>query len=499
VFYGSSDDQGRFYLSTDSDPANKKQIGLEPEWNDNRDWVTLDRRNADNPQNRSDKWVGTEWPGGHTISLVGGQKYYTEFRFYEGGGGDNGAMTFKLASETDPADQAPTRLTGTNIVWYLNVGEAPPVLVTISGGTNYNKGSRVEMSVNAIGKAPLTYQWYRNKLPIAGATASTYVIPSADHRHVGDYSVIVTNPAGELRTFSNDNNLRLLMNGAFLIEAEDFNYEGGKHLTAASQMPYLGNAYRTLVPTLDVDFFHDNNESGAGGETYQRGPGDAEGYVETKGPGDPVDSAFNRDRGGFSVTNNYAVGWTDQFEWQNYTRTFPAGTYAIYMAAAHDGLPADETAPMEIDMYMSKVANPTVADGSSVGAEGGAQGLTKIGNFLSPATGAWSSNDLIPLTTDAGALVETPLSGTQTLRLTFNALDGDADYFLLYCLDCVPPVGRPTLTITRSGTAVTITSDSGGTVQATGSLATPITWTNLGPAPQTVQATDNYRFFRVQK
>jgi hypothetical protein len=502
VFYGSSDDQGRFYLSTDSDPANKKLLAVEPQWNDNRDWVTLDRRDPVAPENRSDKYALTEWPSGHVIPLVGGQAYYAEVRFYEGGGGDNGAMTFKLASEADPVDQAPTRLTDTNIVTYLDLTTAPPILVRLNGSsTNYNKGARIEMSVEATGQAPLTYQWHRNKLPIPGATSATYVIPSADHTHVGDYSVALMNPAGTNTTFSTDNNIRLLMNGAFLIEAEDFNYEGGKHISSASQMPYLGNAYLGLTPTLDVDFFHDSNESGADGVRYQRGPADAEGYVETKGPGDAVDNAFNRNRGTFSVTNNYAVGWTDKFEWQNYTRTFPAGRYAIYMAAAHDGLPTvpvDENTFMEINMYMSRVANPTIPDGSAVGSEGGAQGLTKIGDFLSPPTGGWSSNDLIPLTDDTGAIVETQLSGTQTLRLTFNEADGDADYFLLYCLDCVN-VTQPTLTVTRSGNNVTITSDNGGTVQATGSLSAPITWTDLGPAPQTVEATGTARFFRVQK
>jgi hypothetical protein len=286
------------------------------------------------------------------------------------------------------------------------------------------------------------------------------------------------------------------MNGAFVIEAEDYNYDTGKHLPAASTMPLSNSMYTGLLPVDDIDFYANGNldTADAGAYAYARHTSAEDVAHAIKGPNDPAD--YNR--GSFTVTQNYAVGWTDVGEWMNYTRTFPTGRYAIYVAAAHDGLPADADAPNEIDLILSRVANPTMADGSSAGAEGGAQGLTKLGNFLSKATGAWSSNDIIPLTSDTGAPVEVNLGGTQTVRLTYNAVDGDTDYFLFYCLDCTTtPVGT-TASITRSGNNITISSSGGGTVEATDSLTAPRTWTTVGPAPQTVPATGRARFFRIR-
>jgi hypothetical protein len=82
-------------------------------------------------------------------------------------------------------------------------------------------------------------------------------------------------------------------------------------------------------------------------------------------------------------------------------------------------------------MTLSTVASPTIADGSSDGVEGGTQGLTKLGTFTSPGTGAWSSNDLIPLTDDAGAITTVDLGGAATLRVTFV---GDQDLTICFLL-----------------------------------------------------------------
>jgi hypothetical protein len=64
------------------------------------------------------------------------------------------------------------------------------------------------------------------------------------------------------------------------------------------------------------------------------------------------------------------------------------------------------------------------------------------------------------------------------------------------------PIGdttQPTAGVTRNGANLTITSSSGGTVQATDSLGATATWTDVGAAPQTVQAGGAKRFFRIRK
>jgi hypothetical protein len=58
---------------------------------------------------------------------------------------------------------------------------------------------------------------------------------------------------------------------------------------------------------------------------------------------------------------------------------------------------------------------------------------------------------------------------------------------------------RPTASITRSAGNITITSsEPGTTVQRSPSLS-PATWTDVGPAPQTVPATGTTEFFRLRK
>lgn len=102
VFFISADDNAELWLSTDENPANKVQIAAEPTWNDPRQWVVPDRRDATNPENRSDKFTGTKWPTGNKITLKGGKKYYMEALVKEGGGGDNVGVFAKAASAADP-------------------------------------------------------------------------------------------------------------------------------------------------------------------------------------------------------------------------------------------------------------------------------------------------------------------------------------------------------------------------------------------------------------
>jgi hypothetical protein len=58
------------------------------------------------------------------------------------------------------------------------------------------EGSRVVLSATAVGGMPMTYQWKKNNVNIPGATASSYLIPSAYYTDVGSYSVGVTNELG---------------------------------------------------------------------------------------------------------------------------------------------------------------------------------------------------------------------------------------------------------------------------------------------------------------
>jgi hypothetical protein len=382
---------------------------------------------------------------------------------------------------------------------------SPPGITAAPAGQTFSKGDDITLSVTAAGPGPFTYQWIKNKRPIAGATSSTYVITDADHTDIGDYSVLVSNANGSVESGYRgaDDSSRLIMRGAYVIEAEDYNYEGGKHLTVASTMPYLGNAYAGLVPTLNIDFFNGGDEAGGDAGAYAYGPRTAvasPGTVETKGGGDAVNNEFNRNRGSFTVNASYATGWGTATDWQNYTRTFPAGRYVIIAGVANDGDPGADLLSRTDTMnsHLSKVANPTIDDGSAPALEGGLQGLTKLGVFNSPFSGAWSSNDLLPLRDEVtGAIVEVQLSGTETLRWT-NDSSLDMDYLLLYCLTCAPDVEEPTIAISRAGGTVTINFT--GTLLSSPTLGATANWQPVaGAAPPNyvVPASEGIRFFRT--
>jgi hypothetical protein len=56
----------------------------------------------------------------------------------------------------------------------------------------------------------------------------------------------------------------------------------------------------------------------------------------------------------------------------------------------------------------------------------------------------------------------------------------------------------PEVAISRSGENIIITSTDGGTVQASATIA-PAAWSDLGPAPRTISATNSTRFFRIRR
>ena len=66
-----------------------------------------------------------------------------------------------------------------------------------------NPGSNAVFRVQALGSAPLSYQWYRNGLPVPGATAATLTLPNlllGDHGSL--FSVVVSNSFGCVTSLS---------------------------------------------------------------------------------------------------------------------------------------------------------------------------------------------------------------------------------------------------------------------------------------------------------
>ncbi|HAM72633.1 MAG TPA: hypothetical protein DCM86_13405, partial [Verrucomicrobiales bacterium] len=74
---------------------------------------------------------------------------------------------------------------------------APPQVTTQPASQSIPVNSPVTFTVGNSGDAPIGYQWiYNGTTPIAGATSSSYTIPSVQVANGGTYSVTVTNPVG---------------------------------------------------------------------------------------------------------------------------------------------------------------------------------------------------------------------------------------------------------------------------------------------------------------
>jgi len=72
----------------------------------------------------------------------------------------------------------------------------PPSIVTHPVSQTVNQGGSATFTVSATGSAPLAYQWRFNGTNIAGATGSSYTRANVQPADAGNYSVFVSNDAG---------------------------------------------------------------------------------------------------------------------------------------------------------------------------------------------------------------------------------------------------------------------------------------------------------------
>lgn len=74
--------------------------------------------------------------------------------------------------------------------------EAAPVITIQPVGANLTVGGTITLSVTATGSTPLTYQWKKDGVNIAGATGRTYTKNSVGTGDDATYTVVVSNTIG---------------------------------------------------------------------------------------------------------------------------------------------------------------------------------------------------------------------------------------------------------------------------------------------------------------
>jgi len=278
--------------------------------------------------------------------------------------------------------------------------------------------------------------------------------------------------------------------GAFVIEAEDFNYAvdgvGGKTnpqkgVTGldVDVMPYLGDAYKGLDAINGVDY---NSTDGRDAQDY-RAPLNVDPHQNVQIQLNQ-DNRYAMDRGTYNVTVNYKIGWAGPGKWDNYTRTFPANNYEVWAALAYDG-----RGPHQLSGSLDMVTS----DPSQTG-----QTTSPLGVFDAPGSGGWGRNELVPMKDAVGGTIKTvQLGGVQTVR--YNQPSGDFDYLVFV------PAGaaKPRFTACRINADGTITIEwtGGGTLEVAPSLQPGVQWTPVPTAisPYTFTPTGKMQFGRIKQ
>jgi hypothetical protein len=204
--------------------------------------------------------------------------------------------------------------------------------------------------------------------------------------------------------------------GAFVIEAEDYNFAGGQSIDAASVMPYFGGAFAGREAVSGVDYF---NADGDVPNPYrpEAAPNVVNLLVNRSAP-------FALDRPGWQVPENHRVGSATFGDWQQYTRTIPAGAYWVWAALSHNG-----NSPGQLNASLDRVTgDPTQANPA----------LESLGRFLGTGTGEWGRNRLVLLRDASEAPVVLQITPTVPTTLRLNLGSGDVDWFVLIPTNAAP-------------------------------------------------------------
>ncbi|HEY4417819.1 MAG TPA: lamin tail domain-containing protein, partial [Verrucomicrobiae bacterium] len=200
---------------------------------------------------------------------------------------------------------------------------------------------------------------------------------------------------------------------AYTFEAEDWDYTSGPTSGLFRDNPQT-NAYAGLNSNPGVDFNNPNYNTGNDGGAPYRPQG-----LETEQHGDVPRLAYNSGR------TDYDVGFNSGGNWANYTRTFPAGTYNIYLRGANPNNNVGDNA----GLYLV-----TGGRGTS------SQTLASLGTFAVPQTGDWQKYTWVPLLDANGNLAKFTGGAVATLRETTDTGGYNANFYLLMPADTSLPL-----------------------------------------------------------
>ncbi len=279
--------------------------------------------------------------------------------------------------------------------------------VTAVGGT-FNNANAIGLILDGVNVG--------SQLAISGSASSKSVVYSGlalNAMHTA--TITVTNDAGSglsitksFDTFSQNN---------YIVQAEDFDFSGGQFIDNPAP-----SAYFTKEGVTNVDFHH---TFGSGEKYYYRFDG-------TSLPND-VCPDFKLQTYIDAFETDYNVGWFQNGDWANYTRTYPAGKFLVY-GRFSGGNGNGYT------VYLDKVV-------SGFGTT--SQVTQRLGRWGGADQG-WNNYTWVPLTDEGlSAPVLLTLGGTNTLRMSTTG-NANANYFMLV------PISGINVTTTKVGGNIAI-------------------------------------------
>lgn len=252
-------------------------------------------------------------------------------------------------------------------------------------------------------------------LVISGSPSARQVVypglePNALHTAV----ITATNDTG--RGVALTNQFDTFAQTNYLLQAEDFDYDGGKFIDNPEPEVFL-----TVPDSIpEIDFHH----TPAAGEVY---------FYRAVGIPNQITSDVKLQKYVELGATDYNLGWFAADDWANYTRHYPTGTFKVYARAGGSG---------NYTLSLDKVVQ---------GAGTANQVVERLGQWT--GTGRdWQVYDWVPLLDENSAPAVISLGGLATLRVTTTG-NSNPNYFLF-----VPAAVSSgiTLSAARSGGNVVI-------------------------------------------
>ncbi|MGA2245883.1 MAG: glycosyl hydrolase family 28-related protein, partial [Verrucomicrobiota bacterium] len=255
---------------------------------------------------------------------------------------------------------------------------------------------------NLLGQGYVTNYTITNGLGVLGSSTTKGVsfplVTNAVYTAVMRVTDVSGNSATNTESFDT-------ISPAFTFEAEDFDYDGGNYVNSPQT-----NAYAGLIGVAGIDY--SNGIPGEGSASY-RPQG-----LETEPAGDKPRLAYA------AGLQDFDVGFANTGNWGNYTRSFPAGTYNIYMRSASALNPEVDSA----SLYLVTAGQGTLDQTTSL-----------LGTFASPNTGGWQTYAWVPLLNGSGGLVDFTGGSVQTLRVKTVHGDNNINFYLLVATNTQVP------------------------------------------------------------